>query len=82
VRDYQGNTEVNEQIRNTLSGKSSEDFWWLNNGISVLCSRATVSAKTLTIENAEIVNGLQTSREIYDVFSSRPELNDGRSVLV
>jgi hypothetical protein len=58
VRDYQGNTEVNQKIRDTLADTSCEDFWWLNNGISVLCTHATVSGKTLAIENAEVVNGL------------------------
>ena len=82
VRDYQGNTEVNQKIRNTLSVPSEEDFWWLNNGISVLCTKATYSGKTLTVENPEIVNGLQTSREIYDALSSRQEPTDSRSLLV
>ena len=82
VRDYQGNTEVNQKIRETLASTPCEDFWWLNNGISVLCTHATVSGKTLTIENAEVVNGLQTSREIFDVLSTRPEPSDSRSVLV
>jgi hypothetical protein len=82
VRDYQGNTEVNQKIRDTLATVAHEDFWWLNNGISVLCTRATVSGKTLTVENAEVVNGLQTSREIFDVIAARTQPNDQRSVLV
>jgi len=82
VRDYQGKTEINQKIRDTLTGSFNEDFWWLNNGISVLCAHASVSGKTLTIENPEIVNGLQTSREIFDVLSSRPEPTDQRAVLV
>jgi hypothetical protein len=82
VRDYQGNTEVNQKIRDTLATRSFEDFWWLNNGISVLCTRASISGKTLTIENAEVVNGLQTSREIFDVISARSQTDDPRSVLV
>ena len=71
VRDYQGNTEVNQQIRETLTSPPNEDFWWLNNGITVICTSVTLSGKTLTIENAEIVNGLQTSREIFDALSSQ-----------
>ncbi len=82
VRDYQGNTEVNQQIRDTLTSPPGEDFWWLNNGISVICTSATLSGKTLTIENAEVVNGLQTSREIFDVFGNRADAVDSRSVLV
>lgn len=82
VRDYQGNTEVNQQIRDTLTSPPGEDFWWLNNGISVICTSATLSGKTLTIENAEVVNGLQTSREIFDVFGRRTGVADSRSVLL
>lgn len=83
VRDYQGNVEVNRSIRETLiSDTLPEDFWWLNNGITVICSNAIVSGKTLTIENAEIVNGLQTSREIFNVLSSKSQQFDERSILV
>lgn len=84
VRDYQGNTEVYRQIRDTLTSPPREDFWWLNNGISVICTSATLSGKILTIENAEVVNGLQTSREKYDVFSSNQSAASAitRSVLV
>lgn len=82
VRDYQGRTEVNQAIRHTLENGQQEDFWWLNNGISVVCSAASLSGKTLTLENPEIVNGLQTSREIHNVFSSNENHDDKRSVLV
>jgi hypothetical protein len=61
VRDYQGSTEVNEAMQQTLKGKSIEDFWWLNNGVTIVASRASLSAKALTIEDPQIVNGLQTS---------------------
>lgn len=41
VRDYQGRTEVNQEIRTTLECPRSEDFWWLNNGVSIICSKAS-----------------------------------------
>lgn len=69
VRDYQGHTNVNNEIRATLSEKTSEDFWWLNNGITILASNITpATQKQLTITDPEIVNGLQTSNEIYHYF--------------
>ena len=40
VRDYQGKTEVNREIRSTLETAGKEDFWWLNNGVSIICSNA------------------------------------------
>lgn len=82
VRDYQGKTPVNEQIQDTLQNPGSEDFWWLNNGVTVLASRATQSGKALTIENPEIVNGLQTSTEIYGYVSSCNTAEEKRNVLI
>lgn len=85
VRDYQGNNSVNNRIANTLCSSNSEDFWWLNNGVTILSEKVTpVTNKELLICNPEIVNGLQTSTEIYNYFSNNPDkLNtEGRNVLV
>jgi hypothetical protein len=81
VRDYQGSTEVNQEIRATL-GTGKEDFWWLNNGVTVLASKAVLSGKTLTIEDPQIVNGLQTSTEIHKHFSGAGPSDDTRTLLV
>lgn len=82
VRDYQGSIEVNEGIQKTLREKGNEEFWWLNNGITVIASKATQSGKVLTIEDPQIVNGLQTSTEIYNFFKSSGDATDERNVLV
>jgi hypothetical protein len=82
VRDYQGKTEVNEQIQTSLQEQSSEDFWWLNNGITILSTKATLSGKALTIENPEVVNGLQTSTEIHNYFKLCNTENEKRNLLI
>lgn len=82
VRDYQGKNEVNTEIRKTLETPASEDFWWLNNGVSIICSNATLSGKTLTIADAEIVNGLQSSREIYHALQEKDLSKESRYLLV
>lgn len=42
VRDWAGDVIVNEAIRETLeNGTPDEDFWWLNNGITILASSAS-----------------------------------------
>lgn len=68
VRDYQGdNIEVNRDIRRTLSSdKLDVDFWWLNNGITILASKASVAGKVITLDDVQIVNGLQTTSTIYE----------------
>ena len=83
VRDYLGTkVDVNKGIRESLTRQDSEDFWWLNNGITILASKGTIVAKTITLEDVKIVNGLQTSTEIYDYFSSTNKQVDDRSILV
>lgn len=77
VRDYQGKNSVNSSIAETLEDDFSEDFWWLNNGVTILASEITlITNKSLQIVNPEIVNGLQTSREIYNYYSNNPNVLD------
>lgn len=85
VRDYQGHNNVNNEIRETLASETLEDFWWLNNGVTIIAEDVSQStSKQLLIINPEIVNGLQTSNEIYFHFSAHPELikQETRNVLL
>ncbi|PSW26372.1 hypothetical protein C9J19_17040 [Photobacterium phosphoreum] len=81
VRDYQGNVSVNREIRETLTNPTGEDFWWLNNGITILASKMTVSGKEVVIESPEVVNGLQTSNEIFNFFKDGGT-DEKRTVLI
>jgi hypothetical protein len=81
VRDHQGDVNVNKDIRLTLQSEEPIDFWWLNNGITILADKADLGAGMLSIQGPEIVNGLQTSHEIFYHHSSN-ELNKTRSILV
>jgi hypothetical protein len=84
VRDYEGDVEVNRAIKETLDDPDAPEFWWLNNGVTVLCSTATLSGKTFNLDDVQIVNGLQTSVTLYDHLRSAS--SDGnvrdRSLLV
>jgi AIPR protein len=83
VRDYQGNVEVNIDIKNTLASKDTDiDFWWLNNGITILASKATIAGKTITLDDVQIVNGLQTTNSIYEYMNSLAKVDDKRAILV
>jgi hypothetical protein len=82
VRDYQGNVQVNKGIRDTLFNPTEDDFWWLNNGVTIIASRVSLSGKTLNIMNPLIVNGLQTSYEIHSYLSFDPTRYEERNILV
>ena len=82
VRDYQGQTQVNEDIQKSLRNRTREDFWWLNNGITIVASKAIQSGKTLALEDPQIVNGLQTSTEIYNYYQTAKTDGEDRTLLV
>lgn len=85
VRDYQGYNNVNKAIQHTLSANDKDDFWWLNNGVTIIASDAIQeTSKRLLITDPEIVNGLQTSNEIFSFFKNNPDKLDMeyRNILV
>ncbi|WP_339683186.1 AIPR family protein [uncultured Pseudoalteromonas sp.] len=85
VRDYQGKTNVNNEIQDTLENPGDEEFWWLNNGVTILASEvAAPGGKELVVHNPEIVNGLQTSSEIHRFYNNNKDKIEGenRDVLV
>lgn len=65
VRDYEGAVDVNKDIAGSLKGpKPGIDFWWLNNGVTILASKAGFNNGDMALQNPLIVNGLQTSYEV------------------
>jgi hypothetical protein len=84
VRDYQGDVEVNREIDQTLTAADGPEFWWLNNGVTIICSRATIQSKTYYMDDVQIVNGLQTSHTIFTALSKLPpdHVARSRSILV
>ena len=81
IRHFQGdNVDVNKKIKHTLETNSDKDFWWLNNGITVVAENPAQMGKILTLDNIQIVNGLQTSYSIYNLKEINE--NDDRSVLI
>lgn len=82
VRDYQGSVSVNQEIRQSLTSSDSPEFWWLNNGVTIICSEATSTAKTYSLSNIQIVNGLQTSHEIFESLRGGDSAEAGERMLL
>ncbi len=80
VRHYQGDVDVNKNINESLNSDFETDFWWLNNGITIIAQEVRPLAKTLQVEGVQIVNGLQTSYTIGKNYIK--DEKDTRSVLV
>ncbi len=81
VRDYQGEVTVNKEIAETLSSKDHEEFWWLNNGVTIIGSEVEGAGTIVKITDPLIVNGLQTSYKLYNHFKNN-ERGDERNILV
>ncbi len=69
VRNYIGSTPVNVDIKKTLdSDKERSYFTFLNNGLAIICDkieRHPVKDKEFTLTFPRIINGCQTTNELY-----------------
>ena len=73
VRDFLGKSEVNEAIKKTLFELDEGDFWWFNNGITIVSSNIEQKGEVLALTDPLLVNGLQTSNVIFS-FMSDPDV--------
>lgn len=67
VRDFEGDTKpVNAGIATTIKEPNkSSNFWWYNNGITVITTKISPQQTNLIVHDPMIVNGLQTANVIY-----------------
>jgi hypothetical protein len=83
VRAYLGVNLVNADISETLAANTAPNFWWLNNGVTILATSASLVGKTLKLRDIQIVNGLQTTESIHRHYAtSTPPANEQRTLLV
>jgi len=82
VRDYLGLSGVNEDIARSLADETAPDFWWLNNGVTILATNATIPGKTIQLQDIQIVNGLQTTETVFRHFQGGSTVSRDRALLV
>ncbi len=82
VRDYLGSNPVNEDIGRSLADENGPDFWWLNNGVTILATNATIPGKTIQLQDIQIVNGLQTTETVFRHFQGGAKESRDRALLV
>ncbi|MCM1046224.1 MAG: AIPR family protein [Candidatus Gastranaerophilales bacterium] len=74
VRDYQGDTDVNQEMEVTLS-KNPVNFVLFNNGITIVCDKLESKNRALLIKNPQVVNGCQTCNSLYKVKKKGKDLS-------
>jgi len=69
VRNYIGSTPVNIDIKKTLDSDTERSYFpFLNNGLAIICDkieRHPVKDKEFTLTFPRIINGCQTTNELY-----------------
>jgi hypothetical protein len=81
IRGFLGfKTKANQKMLATLNDSSIKHYFpFLNNGLTLLCEKLNIPANTqfseyvVQVKNPLIVNGLQTSRVIYDFYKKEAE---------
>lgn len=66
VRDFQGDNEVNNEIKQTLQSPDKDLFVLLNNGVTVVAENIIKTGDKFNIEDFQVVNGCQTSHVLFN----------------
>jgi hypothetical protein len=65
VRDFQGDVDVNADIRKTLRSEDRKRFCVLNNGVTVVARELKTTGNRFTLADYQVVNGCQTSHVLH-----------------
>lgn len=69
IRLFEGDTRINKNIKDTASCEDAQNFYFFNNGITLICDRYRndATSSSLTVEGVSIVNGCQTVTCLHDL---------------
>lgn len=87
VRYYLGENAINKKIIRSASEASTKDkFWFLNNGITIVCEDYEKTSTQLEninvhLKNFNIVNGAQTTRSLHEVFKKVGNVDEVKVLL-
>ena len=88
IRGYLGSNKTNDKIKKTLLSDEAEYFPFLNNGITIVANMVNIPKQmmggvyNIISTNPVIVNGLQTTRVIYELYQKDSTILEGVDVLV
>ncbi len=77
VRVYKAKHNVNKAIKESALSDENYLFFYLNNGITILCEKAQYipysKNQRISLQNFQIVNGGQTSHSLFEAYKHSPE---------
>lgn len=86
IRVYKSGHQVNQAIIDSANETNNYHFFYLNNGITLLCEDEDyvphTKSPTVNLTNIQIINGGQTSHSLFQVYKTDPEKIKTIEVLV
>ncbi|MFZ0051235.1 MAG: AIPR family protein [Desulfobaccales bacterium] len=77
---------INRGIYDTALSDENYEFWYLNNGITIVCEECTYTPNTrsplVRLNNLQIVNGGQTTHALFEAYLRNPDKIDNILVIV
>ena len=80
IRKYLGRNEINDNISATLEGDKSANFFFYNNGITMICDKFAYNALQekdwiVKVDGLQIINGGQTCKTIFQTLKEKPDIS-------
>lgn len=77
--------KINQGIYEAALSNDNANFWYLNNGINIVCDKCTfqhIASPKVDLENIQIVNGGQTTHALFEAYlKDKNQLNNVRLVV-
>ena len=78
--------KINQSIYDTALSDENFEFWYLNNGITIICEECSFipssRSPVATLKNLQIVNGGQTTHALFEAYLKDPEKIDNVLLIV
>ena len=77
IRTYRPRHSINKGIIESALSDANYEFFYLNNGITILCEKAdyqpNIRNPRVLLKNVQIINGGQTSNSIFEAYKKSPD---------
>lgn len=86
VRIYKKDNRINKRIVETALSDDNYQFWYLNNGITIVCEECKYIPNTrsprVTLTDFQVVNGGQTTHALFEAYQQNKDKIDDVLLLV
>lgn len=86
VRIYRKENRINQRILETALSEQNYEFWYLNNGINIVCEECIYQPNSrsprVSLTDFQVVNGGQTTHALFEAYQQNPTKLDYVLLLV